>query len=234
MMKFAASVSLAALALAGCATTPPAQMAADCADRGTRRRAGGRRRLSADPRRRPRLRRGGRKGSVRPQRHRRPRRSGSTPPTSTTIPTRWPPISARSAPKRASNMPPRRPNMRGSRASTSTPRASSTSCAARWSWRRRHAGRGGRAQHHRDPAAVDLRQGPRAPQGQGNHRRRRRRADGDAAQPRRARRNLAELARECRPADAQRLYPPGRDRQRRRQGARLCRHRRHVAVATMT
>ena len=32
MMKFAASVSLAALALAGCATTPPAQMAAHRAD----------------------------------------------------------------------------------------------------------------------------------------------------------------------------------------------------------
>ena len=89
---------------------------------------------------------------------------------------------------------------RTSRASTSTPRASSTSCAARWSWPApTDAGRGGRAQHHRDPPAVDLRQGPRHAQRQADHRRRCRGADGHHPQPGRARRNVEELARECRP-----------------------------------
>ena len=65
-MKFAASVSLAALALAGCATNPA---------RADGRRVAGRRRgraaapavatASADRRRRARVRRRGRKGSVR-------------------------------------------------------------------------------------------------------------------------------------------------------------------------
>ena len=105
---------------------------------------------------------------------------------------------------------------RRSRASTSTPRASSTSCAARWCLPApTDAGRGGRAQHHRDPPPVDLRQGPRDAQRQADHRRRCRSDDGHQPQPGRARRDVEELARQCRPADARRLCPHGRDRQRR-------------------
>jgi peptidyl-dipeptidase A len=43
-------------------------------------------------------------------------------------------------------------------------------------------------------------------------------------------RDLEDLARECRPADAQRLHAYGRDRQPGRQGARLRRHWHHVAL----
>ena len=231
MMKFAASVSLAALALAGCASTAAAPMPP--MRRPTARRAApAAADLSDDSRRRPGVCRRGREGSCRPQRHFAAAPPGSTPPTSPTIPTRWPPISARSAPKRASNMPARRPDMPPFPASISTPRASSTSCAARWCLPApSDAGRRGRAQRDRDQAPVDLWQGPRPPQWQGDHRRRCRSADGHASQSGRAGRDLAELARECRPADAGRLRPHGRDRQRRRQGARLCRHRRDVAVA---
>ena len=74
--------------------------------------------------------------------------------------------------------------------------------------------------------------GRATPQRQGHHRRRCRGADGHAAQPGRARRNVAELARECRPADARRLYARMVEiANAGRQGARLCRHRRDVALA---
>ena len=64
MIKFAASVSLAALTLASCATTPPAQMAAE-APPSPRPKLPPRRsrRISADRRRRTRIRRRGGKGS---------------------------------------------------------------------------------------------------------------------------------------------------------------------------
>jgi peptidyl-dipeptidase A len=116
------------------------------------------------------------------------------------------------------------------RASIPTPRASSTSCAARWcSPRRRPPGRG-RAQHHLDPAAVDLRQGPRDARGKEI-------TGDDAEELMGTLRNPAELKEvwtswheQCRPPDARRLHAHGRDRQPGRQGARLRRHRRHVAV----
>ncbi len=54
---------------------------------------------------------------------------------------------------------------------------------------------------------------------------------GELRNPNETQGNLAELARECRPPDAQRLHAHGRDREPGREGARLCRHRRHVAVA---
>ena len=62
-------------------------------------------------------------------------------------------------------------------------RASSTSFAAGWSGCAVDSGRGRRAQQDYHAPSVELRQGPRDPQGQGHHRRRCRGADGRPPQP---------------------------------------------------
>ena len=128
-MKFAASVSLAALALAGCATTttaeaPMAPMAPQAMAEADRTPEGARAFVAAVEKDLFDLSViGSRAGWVNAL-------------TSTTILTRWPLISALSAPKRESNMRSRRPSGRKFRVSTPTPRESSTSCAGCWCLRR--------------------------------------------------------------------------------------------------
>ena len=172
-MKFAASVSLAALALAGCATTPGAVAAADAPVAGEPPAASAGAALTA--RRRARIHRRGRKGSVRPHVDRAAAPAGSTPPTSTTTPTRSPPISAPSAPRRASNTRKRRRKYAARPGARLRHRAQ-----ARHPARRAGAGgaddarRRGRAQHIATRLQSTYGKGRATLNGKADHRRRRR------------------------------------------------------------
>ena len=136
-MKASVSALALALCLAGCATasadTPPTPAPLPAPSRRDRRR-----RPPADRRRREAFVAARREGPRRVRGHQQPRARGSTRPTSPTIPTRSPPISARSAPRsRSSYANEAARYRRGRRASIPTPSASSTSCAAASSCRRR-------------------------------------------------------------------------------------------------
>ncbi len=94
-----------------------------------------------------------------------------------------------------------------------------------------NSGCGDRAQHDRDAATIDLRQGTGHARWQVPAWRRGRGADGLHPRPGEARRAVAELARDDRATDARRLSPHGRNLERRREGAWLRRHRSDVALA---
>ena len=199
-------------------TAPVAEVPASAAASGRRRPS-----ASADARRRDAVHRRRRKGPVRLQRDLAAAPPGSTRPTSTTIPMRSPPTSARSAPRRACNTPRTRRNIRRFRASIRTPPASSTSCAAALVLAAPTTpGAAAELNEIATRPAVDLRQGPRHAERQADHRRRHRGRDGRASQSGRAQGDVEELARQCRPRRCATDYAPhGRDRQPGRQGARL-------------
>ena len=91
-------------------------------------------------------------------------------------------------------------------------------------------GRGGRAQHDRDPPELRIRARQGHVEGRRGQRIGHRGGDGDRPQPAGADRDVDQLAHPGRCADAWRLCPAGRDRQPGRARAGLCRHRRDVAV----
>ena len=235
-MKFAVFrfACRAGAALAGCSTDPPARAIVAAAEPVAAPLPPVSDGVAPTARRRARLRRRGRKGPVRPQhrsasraqlgqRHlhqRRHRRAGRL-------------FRHDRHRKGRRNTPRKRPNGRRCRGSIRTRRASSTSCAARWCSPRR-------PRPARRPSSTTSRPGCSRPTARAGRRINGKTITGDDAEELMGTlRKPDELTGDVdragtnnvgRPMRA-RLHAHGRDRQPGRQGARLRRHRRDVAVA---